>query len=257
MNDIDKQKKIKEAAKAVFIEKGYSETKMSEIAAKASISVGTIYNYYKNKKDLFDSLELPELEAYRPEYEQRKQEILNASLKLFGEKGFSRTTMDDIASAKGLTKAALYQYFNSKEEILSSIVQKSDVRSLLFNLDNQAALGKGNSFIKEIGHEFLSMYSEPEKLNLLRIIICESSQFPELGQLIYKETIADAHHKVASYLEKINKSNGINSKFAAKTFLGMLLSFVVVDRLINNSSEEYSQEEIVTGVVDIFLNGIK
>lgn len=253
----DKLTKILEAAKAHFTEKGFAEAKVSDIAKAAGVSTGTIYNYFNNKRELFDSLGLPELETLRPEYEQKRHDILQNALKLFGQKGYTRTTMDDIAIQLGVSKAALYQYFSSKEEIFTSLVQESDIRSLLVNLTKKNTNSDYISSIQEVGFEFLSMYSEPDKLNLLRAIICESHQFPELGQLIYKGTIDDAHSKVAKYLENSEGLREINSKFAARAFLGMLLSFVVVDKLINTSDDEFTQTEIVSGVVDIFLNGVK
>jgi len=41
-----------EAAKAVFLEKGYHEALISEIAARADVVEGTIYRYFENKRDL-------------------------------------------------------------------------------------------------------------------------------------------------------------------------------------------------------------
>jgi len=78
--------------------------------------------------------------------------------------------------------------------------------------------------------------------------------------LIFDQTIDQANNKVASYLQKAQDAGrigDINPKFAARTFLGMLLSFVIVDKLINNAEgEEFAQQEIVAGAVEIFLNGI-
>lgn len=53
----DKIKKLLEnAALKVFSQKGYLDTKMSDIAKDANISVGNIYTYFKNKEDLFYSV---------------------------------------------------------------------------------------------------------------------------------------------------------------------------------------------------------
>ena len=256
----DKLEDIRQAAIVVFSEKGYAEAKISDIAIQAGVSAGTIYNYFKSKKELFDSLNLPQLEDLRPEYAQKRQDILQTALRLFGQTGYTGTTMDDIAHRLGLSKAALYQYFDSKEEIFASLVRESKIMSMITDLPEREPAGELSSFIKEIGLEFMDMYNEPEKLNLLRTIICESPRFPELGRLIFDQTIDQANNKVASYLQKAQDAGrigDINPKFAARTFLGMLLSFVIVDKLINNAEgEEFAQQEIVTGAVEIFLNGI-
>lgn len=51
--DREKPAQIIDAAFAVFGEIGYEATRISHIAAKAGISTGTIYTYFKDKKDLF------------------------------------------------------------------------------------------------------------------------------------------------------------------------------------------------------------
>jgi hypothetical protein len=116
--------------------------------------------------------------------------------------------------------------------------------------------GGANRSIDEVGQQYLAMYNQPERINLLRTIISESKYYPEIGQLVYQETIGQAFKKIAMYLEKNNLANGKEAKFAARAFLGMFLSFVVVDKLIANSEGEFTDEEIVSGVVEIFLNGI-
>lgn len=55
----------------------------------------------------------------------RKEEIIQVAVLLFEEKGYSATSVQDIADKIGFTKAALYYYFNSKEEILWEIFDKT------------------------------------------------------------------------------------------------------------------------------------
>lgn len=54
----------------------------------------------------------------------RKNEIIEAARKLFAAKGFSPTSMDDIARDVGITKASLYYFFESKEKIFETIVEE-------------------------------------------------------------------------------------------------------------------------------------
>ncbi len=49
-----KKNDILSAAKSLFKEKGFHNTKMDEIAANAGVGKGTLYEYYKNKQDIFD-----------------------------------------------------------------------------------------------------------------------------------------------------------------------------------------------------------
>ena len=54
--------------------------------------------------------------------EKRKQEILHAGLNLFIQKGYSGTTVKDIASAVGMSTGLLFHYFASKEELYLALV---------------------------------------------------------------------------------------------------------------------------------------
>ena len=53
-----------------------------------------------------------------------KEKILEEALKLFARSGYMGTSMNDIASQLGVTKAALYKHYSSKQEILDSIVER-------------------------------------------------------------------------------------------------------------------------------------
>ncbi len=55
-SDSDKRRQILMGASEVFLEKGYDAASMSEIARVAGVSKGTLYVYFKNKEELFDSI---------------------------------------------------------------------------------------------------------------------------------------------------------------------------------------------------------
>ncbi len=53
-----------------------------------------------------------------------KERILDAALELFARCGYLGTSMSDIAKQLGITKAALYKHYASKQEILDRIVER-------------------------------------------------------------------------------------------------------------------------------------
>ncbi|MFD0717375.1 TetR/AcrR family transcriptional regulator [Paenibacillus sp. GCM10027626] len=57
--------------------------------------------------------------------EETLKQILSVSLSLFLEKGYERTSIQDIADGLGgLTKGAIYHHFKSKEEIMAAVLQQ-------------------------------------------------------------------------------------------------------------------------------------
>ena len=56
--------------------------------------------------------------------EERKDQIIEAATKVFSKHGFSNARMDDIVAESGLSKGALYWYFDSKDAIIVSILDQ-------------------------------------------------------------------------------------------------------------------------------------
>lgn len=52
-----------------------------------------------------------------------RQQILDAALRLFTDKGYDKVTLREIADEVGVTKAALYYHFDSKEKLLETLVE--------------------------------------------------------------------------------------------------------------------------------------
>src|SRR3954449_10709796 len=56
---------------------------------------------------------------------ERPSEIVEAALALFVEKGFAATRLDDVAQRAGLSKAAIYLYFEDKIALFQGVVRQA------------------------------------------------------------------------------------------------------------------------------------
>ena len=110
---------MKPAATTVFLRKGYAEAKIIDIANEAQISPSTIYLYFDGKKQLFASLNIPEVAQLRPNTAAR-EEITRVALTLFGERDSRERPWMISRGGNGFFKAALYQYCASKEDLFFS-----------------------------------------------------------------------------------------------------------------------------------------
>jgi AcrR family transcriptional regulator len=63
----------------------------------------------------------PTRPALQQRYDRRRQEMVYAAAKVFAERGYDQTTMQDVAASMGLATGALYHYFGSKEQLLINI----------------------------------------------------------------------------------------------------------------------------------------
>jgi AcrR family transcriptional regulator len=76
--------------------------------------------------------------ARRNGVSERSEEVYGAALRLFREKGYHATSMQDIAGAVGLYKGSLYHYIGGKEDLLVQVFERA-MGSLVANVEHIAA----------------------------------------------------------------------------------------------------------------------
>ncbi len=75
----------------------------------------------------------------------RRAQILEGALRCFGERGYARATMDDVAAACDLSKGSLYRFFASKEELLLALFDVFDQRIAAAFEADRGASGDGDA----------------------------------------------------------------------------------------------------------------
>jgi AcrR family transcriptional regulator len=130
-----------------------------------------------------------------PRWERRKDsrpsELLRAALDLFTERGFAATRLDDVAKMAGVSKGTLYLYFPSKEDLFKACVRETIVpmiedfktRILTQNLPAQAML-------RAFFHEWWSSFGATKLAGLVKLIVAEANNFPEVARFFNDEVIA-------------------------------------------------------------------
>jgi len=94
---------IESAALKLFFKKGYIDAKMSDIAKEINISVGNIYTYFKNKKELFYAVVSPTLVDYL-------KNVLVESIHLYNQAYFDGTKIAENAALLEEQMNALTKY---------------------------------------------------------------------------------------------------------------------------------------------------
>ena len=59
------------------------------------------------------------------EHDERKNEIIDTASHIFAQKGYDKTSVNDILNAIGIAKGTFYHYFKSKEEVLDAVITKA------------------------------------------------------------------------------------------------------------------------------------
>lgn len=91
---------------------------------------------------------MKEIESKRQSNKVKKKTcLLEAATRLFTQKGFENTSIDEIAKEAELTKRTLYQYFESKEDLFYAVVLEGS-KKLLFMYED--AMSKGRNALEKI-----------------------------------------------------------------------------------------------------------
>jgi AcrR family transcriptional regulator len=129
---------------------------------------------------------------------RRKAEILEAAAKVFAEKGFHRTTTKDIAEAADIAEGTIYNYFDSKDDLLINLIDH------LADLENRRRAyqqGLDIDFREFVHNTLLQRFSILKERNtLFAAILPELFVSPHLREL-YKERVMDpAIHDLEQHL---------------------------------------------------------
>ena len=120
----------------------------------------------------------------------RPKEILEAALAEFVEKGFAAARLDDVAARAGLSKAAIYLYFEDKMALFQGVVRQAIVTNI-GAVETLATAHRGPvaSLIPPILDFMASRVEETPMASIAKVVISESRAFPEIGRFYLKEVI--------------------------------------------------------------------
>jgi AcrR family transcriptional regulator len=135
--------------------------------------------------------------------EARPGEIAAAALEVFAEKGFAAARLDDIAARAGISKGALYLYFESKEALFGEVVRTAVLPNLELVRAMAAAAGDlpFPTFIARFTALFAATTVSSPVGGIAKMVVGESRNFPELARLWHDEIVAPMLGLVTGLIE--------------------------------------------------------
>ncbi|WP_321363218.1 TetR/AcrR family transcriptional regulator [uncultured Celeribacter sp.] len=126
---------------------------------------------------------------FRRRKEARPDEILDAALDLFVEKGFDRTRVEDIATRAGVSKGAVYLYFSSKDAVIEALVDRA-VGVIVGEVVDQIGGFRGDprDILRGLVPLFMARMSDPRILAVPKLVIREAPTHPKLATM-YRERV--------------------------------------------------------------------
>ncbi len=135
----------------------------------------------------------PPLTAVTPRQRRkdaRPQELLDAALALFVEKGFAATRSEEIAARAGVAKGTLYRYYPSKDELFKAMVREN-LSVHIAESAAQAAQHRGAiaPLLQQMMRAWWAKVGVGRAGTVCKIMMVEARNFPELARFYVDEVI--------------------------------------------------------------------
>ena len=190
-----------------------------------------------------------------------KERILETALELFAQSGYLGTSMNDIAGRLGITKAALYKHYASKQEILDRIVERMNrldyERAAKYEMPETEPDGFAEAYMRApvekiraySAAQFNHWTKEPFSANFRKMLTLEQYRDAKLARL-YRDYLAAGPLKyMAAIFRKLTDSDETAMQLALEFYGPMYLLYSVYD----GAEEKESVAPLLEAHIDRFI----
>jgi AcrR family transcriptional regulator len=188
--------------------------------------------------------------------EARRNQILDAAAKVFAAKGFHRTTTKQIASEAGVAEGTIYNYFDSKGDLLISIMMRlsavEDVGMELAEALNRDARG----FLLAIARHRMALIAQ--NYETLKAVLPEMLVNPDLRDEFYSRFAQPLVTLLEQYVRARVESGDVRPvdppltvRSVQATFIGLMILRFLGDNVL---ASEWN--ELPEALVDLLFNGL-
>jgi len=199
----------------------------------------------------------------KPRYQRRKedrpQEITQAALEAFTEKGYAATRVEEVAKRAGVSKGLLYLYFKTKEELFKAVVKSVVIRridQLIGNIETTEL--SSEDFIRGPLLSFMKRIPGSPVAIVIRLLISEGPRHPDLVDYYYENVVAKGLAAITGFVERgveqgeFRKSviTELPQLFLAPVMLSIIWNIVFKTR-------ELDTDKLIETQIDMLLAHIK
>ena len=194
-----------------------------------------------------------------------KERILETALELFAQNGYLGTSMNDIAGKLGLTKAALYKHYTSKQEILDRIIDRMNEmdyeRAEAYEMPETEPDGFAEAYmhtpVQKIKAYSLAQFDhwtkEPFSANFRKMLTLEQYRDTKLAQLHHDYLAGGPLAYMAAIFRKLTDSDDAAMQLALEFYGPMYLLYSVYD----GAEDKTAIAHMLNVHIDRFIAGVE
>ncbi|ADG81148.1 TetR/AcrR family transcriptional regulator [Thermincola potens] len=185
---------------------------------------------------------------------EREEQILNVARRMFAEKGFYGTNLNDVAAEVGIARGTIYLHFPTKEQLLAAIIRKADEQLMARLSGVIKPQDDPLTKLEKIFRQYLQTCHEYE--DLIRVMSHELRR--AVGSRLYEEK---GNKSVTVLVENtINeaKAKGLVDPEIDTTIASRAFFSVVTVETFKEAREDknLSVEKIIESALKIYFQGI-
>jgi len=198
---------------------------------------------------------------FRRRAHARPDEVLDAALDLFIDKGFAATRVEDIARAAGISKGAVYLYFPSKEALLEALVRRAVLPIA------ESAMGAVTGFdgdprqaISAALRMLTGKLSDPHTLAIPKLVVREVINFPELAEMYRREVLDRVVPVMIGVIER-GIANGyfrkVDAELTIRSVIGpMMLHLIMAEVFGLMPKDGLAMDRLVENHLSVLFDGL-
>ena len=183
--------------------------------------------------------------------------LVKAATEMFATAGVSGATTREIARVAGVSEVTLFRHFQSKEQLLSAVVQQATALQTEALAHQDAWTQNLHIDLTHYAWLYNSMLEKHEAL--IRTFIGEAKRHPEAARRVISEAALPLREKLIAYLrsgiDRGTVREDVDPRPAVDLFTGMLLSGML-RRSATPTQVGYSCDCYIESCVDLFVRGI-
>ena len=135
--------------------------------------------------------------------EARPQELIDAALDLFVEKGYAATRSEEVALRAGVSKGTLYLYYPSKEDLLKAVVRHNVVNQIAEGTELIRRFeGATSELLATVLRLWWERMGRTRASGVVKLMMSEARNFPDIAQFYVDEVIEPSHAMLAQMLRR-------------------------------------------------------
>lgn len=190
---------------------------------------------------------------------RRREDIVQASLKIFDRDGFENAKMSDIADEAEVAKGTLYLYFDSKLALLEGVIDDA-ILPTLKRVDAQAKKEAGSASDRLAGQLKIvaKRMASPEMKILLRTMISGGAKHQRIIDYYHKNVLQNGVALIKETLE-FGVERGEFSESCLDIDPVILVGanvYTSVWKILFENLSPLENEKVVQDMINVFLNGL-